>query len=185
VDLFLATNQVIWLTRLQGALYEIGVTITNKSSIKISGVGSPDSYAYVLNYPINFSSGDVNLYRYAGNDPVNLTDPFGLYDLNGVENYLDPFGAYNLELLEAFQGITSFNPFELTSLGKVNEWDSLSAMQQTLIIDQILEIDLPPIRTQELVELSHSYLQVLDEQEIKLLDGTTRVFTPAYGAVSY
>lgn len=28
--------------------------------------------------PIGFEGGDVNLYTYVGNNPVNLTDPLGL-----------------------------------------------------------------------------------------------------------
>jgi RHS repeat-associated protein len=30
--------------------------------------------------PIGFDAGDANLYRYAGNDPTNVTDPSGLYE---------------------------------------------------------------------------------------------------------
>ncbi len=30
--------------------------------------------------PIRFSAGDVNLYRYCGNGPVNLSDPLGLFE---------------------------------------------------------------------------------------------------------
>jgi hypothetical protein len=31
--------------------------------------------------PLGFDAGDANLYRYVGNDPVNATDPTGLYTL--------------------------------------------------------------------------------------------------------
>jgi RHS repeat-associated protein len=31
--------------------------------------------------PIRFSAGDVNLYRYVGNNPVNLADPLGLWGI--------------------------------------------------------------------------------------------------------
>jgi len=36
--------------------------------------------------PIRFEAGDVNLYRYVGNDPVNLWDPFGL---SACSDYVD------------------------------------------------------------------------------------------------
>jgi len=31
--------------------------------------------------PIGYEGGDVNLYRFVGNDPVNRVDPMGLWDL--------------------------------------------------------------------------------------------------------
>lgn len=33
--------------------------------------------------PLGFGAGDTNLYRYVGNDPVNRTDPSGLFDIFG------------------------------------------------------------------------------------------------------
>jgi RHS repeat-associated protein len=33
---------------------------------------------FMVSDPFGFSAGDVNLYRYVGNNPVNLNDPFGL-----------------------------------------------------------------------------------------------------------
>ncbi len=32
--------------------------------------------------PLGFAAGDVNLYRYVGNQPINFNDPFGLYSVN-------------------------------------------------------------------------------------------------------
>jgi RHS repeat-associated protein len=45
--------------------------------------------------PIGFTGGDTNLYRRALNDPINLTDPDGLY-----VNYVDPDLRGYLELLK-------------------------------------------------------------------------------------
>jgi RHS repeat-associated protein len=40
---------------------------------------SPGMGRFITEDPIRFASGDVNWYRYVGNDPVNLTDPLGLF----------------------------------------------------------------------------------------------------------
>ena len=40
--------------------------------------------------PIGFSAGDVNLYRYVGNNPVNFLDPFGLEPLGGPNATIVP-----------------------------------------------------------------------------------------------
>jgi len=37
-----------------------------------------DLQRFISEDPIGFSAGDVNLYGYVGNNPVNYTDPFGL-----------------------------------------------------------------------------------------------------------
>ena len=39
----------------------------------------PEVGRFVGKDPIGFAGGDVNLYRYANANPVNLTDPMGLY----------------------------------------------------------------------------------------------------------
>jgi RHS repeat-associated protein len=38
---------------------------------------SPSLQRFISQDPVGFASGDTNLYAYVGNDPVNLTDPFG------------------------------------------------------------------------------------------------------------
>ena len=38
----------------------------------------PRAGRFLTKDPIGFASGDTNLYRYLGNDPLNLIDPFGL-----------------------------------------------------------------------------------------------------------
>ncbi|MBI5196646.1 MAG: DUF2778 domain-containing protein [Nitrospirae bacterium] len=35
---------------------------------------------FISEDPVGFAGGDVNLYAYVGNNPVNFVDPFGLYD---------------------------------------------------------------------------------------------------------
>ncbi len=40
----------------------------------------PEIAIWITEDPISFRGGDANLYRYCGNDPVNSTDPSGLYD---------------------------------------------------------------------------------------------------------
>lgn len=39
---------------------------------------SPTLARFITEDPIRFASGDLNWYRYVGNDPVNLIDPLGL-----------------------------------------------------------------------------------------------------------
>lgn len=39
---------------------------------------APELKRFITEDPIRFESGDVNWYRYVGNDPVNVTDPLGL-----------------------------------------------------------------------------------------------------------
>ncbi|QJW98446.1 RHS repeat-associated core domain-containing protein [Frigoriglobus tundricola] len=39
--------------------------------------------------PTGFSAGDVDLYRFVGNNPVNATDPSGLAELFGLQKKLD------------------------------------------------------------------------------------------------
>ncbi len=47
--------------------------------------------------PLGFAAGDVNLYRYVGNNPVSLRDPLGLYwgqdYIEAVELYLRWYGG--------------------------------------------------------------------------------------------
>ncbi|MCK9274061.1 MAG: hypothetical protein M0P57_03120 [Syntrophales bacterium] len=42
----------------------------------------PATGRFISEDPIGFEGGDVNLYAYTGNNPVNLTDPFGLWTLS-------------------------------------------------------------------------------------------------------
>ncbi|MBI3377385.1 MAG: transglycosylase SLT domain-containing protein [Nitrospirae bacterium] len=45
----------------------------------------PESGRFLSEDPIGFEGGDVNLYRYVGNNPVNWIDPFGLIALSPDE----------------------------------------------------------------------------------------------------
>ncbi len=40
---------------------------------------SPDLKRFTSEDPIRFASGDVNFYRYVGNNPTNFIDPLGLF----------------------------------------------------------------------------------------------------------
>ena len=42
--------------------------------------------------PIGFAAGDVNLYRYVGNSPVNWVDPWGLDWLQNLSDFSAGFG---------------------------------------------------------------------------------------------
>jgi len=39
----------------------------------------PTIQRFISEDPIGFASGDYNFYRYVGNDPVKLVDPWGLF----------------------------------------------------------------------------------------------------------
>lgn len=53
---------------------------------------SPTLGRFVTKDPIGFQAGDVNLYRYVGNDPVNETDPTGLFVFTAIDKkfFRDP-----------------------------------------------------------------------------------------------
>jgi uncharacterized protein RhaS with RHS repeats len=48
---------------------------------------------FISEDPIGFDGGDVNLYAYAGNNPVNLTDPPGLWTVSVGVNIVAMFGS--------------------------------------------------------------------------------------------
>ena len=47
-------------------------------------VYSPDLGRFLQTDPLRFSAGDVNIYRYVGNNPINGTDSFGLWTWGDV-----------------------------------------------------------------------------------------------------
>jgi len=42
---------------------------------------------FVTRDPIGFYGGDINLYRYVGNNPANFIDPFGWVDIKPPDNH--------------------------------------------------------------------------------------------------
>jgi hypothetical protein len=61
----------------------------------------PNLGRFMQSDPLGFNGGDMNLFRYCGNDPVNGSDPFGLHDL-GDEAELAAwnFAAFGLATTE-------------------------------------------------------------------------------------
>ena len=55
---------------------------------------SPTLARFISEDPIRFASGDVNFYRYVGNNPVNNVDPLGLAGIINI-----PMGSYNFRLI--------------------------------------------------------------------------------------
>lgn len=47
----------------------------------------PNSGRFISKDPIGFKGGDVNLYRYVGNNPINIIDPFGLHEVHFIPIY--------------------------------------------------------------------------------------------------
>jgi RHS repeat-associated protein len=44
---------------------------------------SPETGRFISEDPISFYGGDINLYRYCWDNPVNYIDPLGLFDIYG------------------------------------------------------------------------------------------------------
>ena len=60
----------------------------------------PSTGAFIGQDPIGFAAGDTNLYRYVGNGPLNLIDPYGTSWLNDAdaalsEHGIDLYGVVN------------------------------------------------------------------------------------------
>lgn len=86
----------------------------------------PRAGKFLTKDPIGFAGGDVNLYRYVRNNPVNLIDPSGLQACcaqdflmclsNCIQAY-DPFNAYAKAGLYAAGGPIPKNWFGLPTMG--------------------------------------------------------------------
>lgn len=86
---------------------------------------SPGLQRFISQDPLGFGGGDVNLYAYVGNDPVNNTDPSGLHPRN--PNYPLDFGNGYWGRVDPTGNITGqgfeIHVVKLTSSGQViNEW---------------------------------------------------------------
>jgi uncharacterized protein RhaS with RHS repeats len=53
-----------------------------------------DAFPFLTKDPIGFAGGDVNLYRYVGNDPINWVDPEGF--ARSRRNYR--VGTYDVQI---------------------------------------------------------------------------------------
>ena len=47
--------------------------------------------------PMRFDAGDVNIYRYCGNNPVNMTDAMGLCDQSNTTTTVNADGTISTE----------------------------------------------------------------------------------------
>lgn len=105
----------------------------------------PKTSRYTQVDPIGFSAGDVNLYRYVGNNPVNSLDPFGLYDVDvhlGMTYIWAKQSGFTQEqalaIAEADQGVdekwdtTWGNPFGGTQMHFRTREDALSAINKAV-----------------------------------------------------
>lgn len=84
---------------------------------------SPTMGRFISRDPIRYKAGDINLYRFVGNNPFGLTDPMGLFtldalnslswiDLAFVNHYFHGFGAdvslSDFGLLDIYKNSNSF-----------------------------------------------------------------------------
>lgn len=71
---------------------------------------SPDLMRFVSRDPMGYAAGDVNLYRFAGNDPVNKRDPLGLTTSMpfGQDNWSPSYLAPFIKIKDAMQTIDNF-----------------------------------------------------------------------------
>ena len=58
----------------------------------------PPTGGWLSEDPIGFGAGDMNLYRYAGNNPVNNVDPSGL-DWSGFSSFMPGFQDYGSSIM--------------------------------------------------------------------------------------
>jgi RHS repeat-associated protein len=106
----------------QGALYEPEPEIYDIRN----RFYHPNLGRFMQSDPLGFGAGDMNLFRYCGNDPVNGSDPFGLQDpdMNGQGGEItlapidvhttelpppDPFAHESLELFRRSDPLGDFN----------------------------------------------------------------------------
>ena len=55
---------------------------SNNSTQCTAPSGRTTAQAFISEDPPGFDGGDINIYAYAGNNPINETDPFGFKRLN-------------------------------------------------------------------------------------------------------
>jgi len=90
--------------------------------------------------PIGYDGGDVNLYRFVGNDPVNRVDPSGLISLNPIAAYQQayedfvcskPGGCLNLKFTDHFLH-GGGAPTSFTELGVRYAFENTNGFQSLL-----------------------------------------------------
>ncbi len=69
----------------------------------------PSLGRFITQDPIGFAGGDANLYRYAGNNPTNFTDPSGMDDFSDYYGSSDEYSSYSGDSSSYFIGNYSYN----------------------------------------------------------------------------
>jgi RHS repeat-associated protein len=70
---------------------------------------SPSLHRFIAEDPQQFEAGDVNLYAYVGNDPVNFNDPFGLERSSPMEDALE-WAEWAADILDVRPSMGFANP---------------------------------------------------------------------------
>lgn len=79
---------------------------------------SPSHGRFLSEDPLEFATGEMNLYGYAGNNAINFQDPFGLYSISDLGNFSAGFGdTLSFGLTNYARDLTGANSVVDTSSG--------------------------------------------------------------------